>query len=362
MSNTNKDYYKRVYNKVNASDELKERLTDMRGKYDREGKKKGRMTWKAAAVAAAALVVVVPTGVYAATHWGMNDFFSSTGRSLPQEAKQLIETEIPQSKREEANQEIPVEFTVRESLCDSGSVSLVIEAKAKESGKYFLVGQDCQETDCVSDLGIEGEETIGEYAKRKGLDILYVGTGFRHDSPFCPGTCGISSKSVQDDILEIGITAERTEDQKELKTIMTNTVRASGSKEGLKSVTAFELKDNSKSKAVLYTSGDEMKIAGTSAKVTKVLMEETEVNTYVKVYFTASKAVENDGLSFRIKDTESSDEWDLYEGGGVKTLKDGSYCARFTYNKKQLPEKCVLEAYDCLEKEIFGHIELSKEK
>ena len=113
MSNTNRDYYKRVYNKVNASDELKERLMDMRGKRDREGKKKGRMTWKAA-VAAAALVVVVPAGVYAATHWGMNDFFSSTGRDLSKEANQLIETEIPQSKQEVANLKIPVEFTVRE--------------------------------------------------------------------------------------------------------------------------------------------------------------------------------------------------------------------------------------------------------
>ena len=360
MSNTNRDYYKRVYNKVNASDELKERLMDMRGKRDREGKKKGRMTWKAA-VAAAALVVVVPAGVYAATHWGMNDFFSSTGRDLSKEANQLIETEIPQSKQEVANLKIPVEFTVRESLCDSGSVSLVIEAKAKESGKYFLVSEDYQETDYVANLGIKGEETIGEYAKRKGLDILYVGTGFRQDSPFYPGMCNISSKYIQDDILEIGITAKRTEDQKELKAIMLNTVRASGSKEELKEVTTFELKDNSKSKAVLYTSADEMNVAGTSAKVTKVLMEETEVSTYVRVYFTDPKGVEKEGLSFRMKDTETSDEWDLYEGG-VETLEDGSYCARLTYNKKQLPEKCVLEAYDCWEKEIFGHIELSKAK
>ena len=104
-----------------------------------------------------------------------------------------------------------------------------------------------------------------------------------------------------------------------------------------------------------------MNVAGTSAKVTKVLMEETEVSTYVRVYFTDPKGVEKEGLSFRMKDTETSDEWDLYEGG-VETLEDGSYCARLTYNKKQLPEKCVLEAYDCWEKEIFGHIELSKAK
>ena len=90
-------------------------------------------------------------------------------------------------------------------------------------------------------------------------------------------------------------------------------------------------------------------------------MEETEVSTYVRVYFTDPKGVEKEGLSFRMKDTETSDEWDLYEGG-VETLEDGSYCARLTYNKKQLPEKCVLEAYDCWEKEIFGHIELSKAK
>ena len=31
MNNTNKEYYKRVYDKVHASEELKERLMDMRG-------------------------------------------------------------------------------------------------------------------------------------------------------------------------------------------------------------------------------------------------------------------------------------------------------------------------------------------
>lgn len=365
MNNTNKEYYKRVYDKVHASEELKERLMDMRGEnkmIKTEGKKRSRVVWKAAA-AAVALAVTVPTGVYAATHYfDMNEFFSKTGHTLSEDASKLIETEIPQMQKKDITEEMPVEFTAQEALCDSGSVSLIIEAKAKTSGKYLLAYQDCLETDPVSNLGIKGKGTIGEYAKERGLEILYLGTNFAQDSPFSPGVCSIDYKLAADDIMEIGITGERTADQKDLNVIMLNTVQTSvGSDEILKSTNAFELQDKSSSETVLYTAKEDMKIKGTSAVVTKITVEATEVNNYVKVYFTNPAETDDDGLTFRFKDNRDAEEWNG-GGGYVEELGDGKYCQHLTYDARKLPKKCIIEAFNCWEKNIYGQFEISMAK
>lgn len=365
MNNTNKEYYKRVYDKVHASEELKERLMDMRGEnkmIKTEGKKRSRVVWKAAA-AAVALAVTVPTGVYAATHYfDMNEFFSKTGHTLSEDASKLIETEIPQTQKKDITEEMPVEFTAQEALCDSGSVSLIIEAKAKTSGKYLLAYQDCLETDPVSNLGIKGKGTIGEYAKERGLEILYLGTNFAQDSPFSPGVCSIDYKLAADDVMEIGITGERTADQKDLNVIMLNTVQASaGSDEILKSTNAFELQDKSSSETVLYTAKEDMKIKGTSAVVTKIAVEATEVNNYVKVYFTNPAETDDDGLTFRFKDNRDAEEWNG-GGGYVEELGDGKYCQHLTYDARKLPKKCIIEAFNCWEKNIYGQFEISMAK
>lgn len=365
MNNTNKEYYKRVYDKVHASEDLKERLMDMRGDnkmMKTEGKKRNRVVWKAAA-AAIALAVTVPTGVYAATHYfDMNEFFSKTGHTLSEDANKLIETKIPQTQKKDITEEMPVEFTAQEALCDSGSVSLIIEAKAKTSGKYLLAYKDCLETDPVSNLGIDGKGTIKEYAEEKGLEILYLGTNFAQDSPFSPGVCSIDYKLAADDVMEIGITGERNADQKDLNVIMLNTVQtAVGSDEVLKSTNTFELQDKSSSKTVLYAAKKEMKVKGTSAVVTKVTVEATEVNNYVKVYFTNPNATDEDGLTFRIKDSKDAKEWNG-GGGYVEDLGDGNYCQHLKYDAGKLPENCILEVFDCWEKNVYGQFEISKTK
>ena len=68
MNKKNKEYYQRVYDSVNASSELKERLTDMeeRNKMTKKhSKKKGIKMAGKVAVAVAAVSLAVPTGAYA---------------------------------------------------------------------------------------------------------------------------------------------------------------------------------------------------------------------------------------------------------------------------------------------------------
>ncbi|MBD5088726.1 MAG: hypothetical protein HDT30_07940 [Clostridiales bacterium] len=76
MNKKNKEYYQRVYDSVNASSELKERLTDMeeRNKMtEKHSKKKGIKMAGKVAVAVAAVSLAVPTGAYA--YERISDYF-----------------------------------------------------------------------------------------------------------------------------------------------------------------------------------------------------------------------------------------------------------------------------------------------
>lgn len=68
MNKHNKEYYQQVYNSVNASSELKERLMDMGERNrmtEKQSKKKGIKIAGKVAVAVAAVSLAVPTGAYA---------------------------------------------------------------------------------------------------------------------------------------------------------------------------------------------------------------------------------------------------------------------------------------------------------
>lgn len=76
MNKNNKEYYQQVYDSVNASSELKERLTDMgeRNKMtEKQSKKKGIKMAGKVAVAVAAVSLAVPTGAYA--YERISDYF-----------------------------------------------------------------------------------------------------------------------------------------------------------------------------------------------------------------------------------------------------------------------------------------------
>lgn len=336
-------------------------------KTGRKSRKHARIkTWKAAA-AAAALCAAVPLSAYAAgRYFGISAFFSQLRLELTDDANQLIETDIAQTTREESGEAFPVSFTVQEALCDSGSVNIVIEAQAAEKDKYLLVTNDCTPEDNVADIGIQGEGSLGDYAKSKGLEILYVSSGFQTGSPFFPASCSRVSKSVQDGTLDIFLSADRAQDDTDLDVIMTHTIRPASAEDEndvLKTSTSFALNDASSSLTAAYHAQGSLDVPGTEVTVTNVSMEKTELRTYVKIYYTDTRENMDNGLYFRIKDSSDSKEWPFVGGGGIERLDDnGGRCLSLTYEAREFPEKCVLEAYDCMEKQIYGQMELVQVK
>ncbi len=338
--NPNKTYYQRVYSNLHASEQLKERLINMNDPIHPSTRPSRKTAWKTAA-AAILLAAALPTGAYAANHyWGIPDFFKHTGS-------------IPSGK-------LPVSFTVQEVLCDSGTVSVIVEAKAAESGKYLLVPDDCTtEEDSAESIGIHEDISIGAYAKEKGLEILYINSGFAPESPFSPGACHISAKSIQDDTLSIFIQADRASSDTCLNAVLSHTIRpGSGSAEIMKTSSSFLLKDKSTSRKTVYRPKTSGHIQGTEANVQSVTIEQTEIFTYVDIYYrNPQAAAETDGLSFSITDSSNA-AWNDRSGRGIIPLADGTYCLRLCYDKTNLPKTCMLVAFDYLEKTTYGQIEL----
>lgn len=376
-SHANKMYYQSVYEQIHASENFKERLIHMNNYKEnnrKHTKSNRRLTWKAAA-AAIVLAAALPTAAYAANHYfGIADFFRQSGQPLSEDAGRLIETDIKQSpsksgaetgNAEKTNEKLPVSFTVQEALCDSGTVSIVIEAKAAVSGRYLLVPDDCTtEEDSVENIGIHEDRSIGAYARAKGLEILYVSTSFGSDSPFSPSVCHYSSKSIQDDTLALFISADRSAYDTDLNTVLSHTVRPASSNKAdagiLRTSSSFELRDKSQSRTVSYSPKDSGIIPGTQASVQKVTMEQTEVFTYADIFYQNPQGSEaDDGLSFDVLGDDGN-EWVLKEGRGIAQKEDGSYCVRLCFDAKELPERCVLNAYDCFEDEVYGQIVMVK--
>ncbi len=140
-------------------------------------------------------------------------------------------------------------------------------------------------------------------------------------------------------------------------TIQTPWIRATGG-DPIISTNSFELTDKSSSDLMEYKAKKAMKIKGTSAKVTKVTVEKTEAGNYINVYYTNVDAGKEDGLTFRMKNSKDSEEWNFKEGFTEK-LEDGTYRCRLDYESGKLPKTCVLEAFDCMEKNVFGQFKVS---
>lgn len=375
MNNTNKKYYKHVYDKVCASDDLKERILNMRENNleknqmleaeRKKDRKYYRRAWRVVATVAA-LAVAIPSVVYAATrYWGVGDFFATTGHTLTKEADNLIEKHISiQAQDKEDGQEMPVDFEVKEALCDSGSVSIVLWATAKEKGKYFLVGADMEESEPVLNLGIDEDRTVGEYAKSKGLDLLFVGHGFADEGIFASSSYTSDCVSVNDDTLELYLDVRKENASKDLDVAVECSVKGATDEKSVSSILNFKLQDKSTFEKVLYAAEEKMAVKGTNAVVTEVTMERTAVHTYVKVYYSYPDKGEDDGLFFRIRD-EKGKRWKLFDGTD-KNLGNGKYCCDLVYNHMEFPEKCILEAFDCWESDVdkqsFGQFGISKVK
>lgn len=121
-----------------------------------------------AVAVAACLALALGAAAYAANFLGIRELWQTPDRELPEEAANLIE---PRDESAAATEGWSARIT--ESLCDTAGamVSLTISG----GDRYIVAPTYASVDDPVSEIGLAGDETLGDYAAAQGKTLLLVG-------------------------------------------------------------------------------------------------------------------------------------------------------------------------------------------
>ena len=181
--------------------------TQKMGKY--ENTKTGAASRKLfSLVAAACLVFTLAITAYAANLFGIREMFRIHNPELPEAADPYIQQHTETAEAEDWSAKIT------ESLCDTGKILTTVTVSCSE--KYILVSHDWTADDYVSAIGLEGTQTLREYAQEQGRTLLFVSASLmqnEHLGVFTETQTGINVSPTEINLLvESGRTGEEAGD------------------------------------------------------------------------------------------------------------------------------------------------------
>lgn len=116
---------------------------------------------------AAALILSLSVSAYAANLFGLRELFANPNRGeMPEEAAALIVNQNAETEGDGWRAQ------VMESYCDEGTVMVAVRVSADT--RYLVVPTDADQGDPLSEIGLSGEGTIGEYARQERKTLLFV--------------------------------------------------------------------------------------------------------------------------------------------------------------------------------------------
>lgn len=352
-------------------------LADLPGRGDRKmsskkyRKNRGKtgMSYLKAAVLILVSVTLLGTGAYAAEkYFGILDFLGgsgNTGAVPPVEAEELI---VPVTKEQQEKTEITegmlADYTVKEAMCDSDSIYVVLEARAKEAGRYFFIPEDAIAEDLVSDWGMDGDISAGEYAASKNLEIMHVNAGIQNTDELGIAVSTIYFQSVDDDVMDIMIECGKTAEEQTLEVVCTG-ILWDDSMESMDDIMRteirFELTDISDSASTAYVPAGNAEIPGTAAVIESAEVTQTKLGTYLEILFRDDSEDFYMGPCFRLAGESLGEEHRIRMPSGTEALENGEYFWKLSLEKMEFGDSILLEAYDAETKEVYGTFELVRQ-
>lgn len=156
---------------VTKADHTPERTFNM-GKYENKQSRIGTRRI-AGLILAACLVFSLAVTAYALDLFGIREMFRTHNRELPEAADPYIQQHTETAAAEDWS------ARVTESLCDIGKILTTVTVSGGD--RYIVVPTDAMADDSVSIIGMEGSQTLSEYAAAKGKELLFVGATLRHN-------------------------------------------------------------------------------------------------------------------------------------------------------------------------------------
>ena len=135
------------------------------GKYE-AAKPKHRLFGKTLLVAVLVISLLAVTAYAAGSYLGIWDMTKGTYYELPQTATEYIESQTVQKNGQDWS------CSVVETLFDKGYFMVTVGVSG--GSKYILMPEYVEPEQSVREIGVEGEQTIQEYAESKGKKILRI--------------------------------------------------------------------------------------------------------------------------------------------------------------------------------------------
>lgn len=330
----------------------------MKLKNENRNKRHTVRTIKAASIVAAAFLIVGTTAFASTKIVGLDDYFASWGRKIPEEAKPLVQDNVPQEEKKEGL----VNFKVREYLCDSNQMYFVIEAKAVESDKYLLIPQDSSPEDPIGNLNIEGvtKGTIGEYAKKQGKELLiaslYVDTG--------AGSASVDFRLEKDGTGVFIYTTENAQKKKKATLTCDTVVYPYGIKDDSQMIRDsfdFKVKDASNETKYKYKVVDSSGADSAGILIEDIQVSKTELGQHVEITYKGNDAHEDLVLQVLGENGEELDH-SLAVIGYSEKLKGGLEKQIRNYTNNKMSKVLKIRVKDVGTSEIFGTITAECEK
>lgn len=347
-----------------------------RGSYRSRGKNKyaggnNKRSAGMSALKAAALVLIsvtlLGTGAYAAgRYFGILDFLKGNGNAgavPPVEAEELI-VPVPEDAQQktEITEGMAADYTVKEAMCDSESIYVVLEARAKERGRYLFVPEDAVAEDPVRNWGIDSDLSAGEYAASKNLEIMHVNGAIQNTDELGIAVSTIYFQWVEDDVMDIMVECGKTEKGETLDVVCTGILwneSMTDMEDILRTEIRFSLTDISNAEAIAYEPAGTAEIPGSSAVIRKAEVIQTKLGTYVEMIYQCDDTENFNVHPLRLAGDDGQ-EHIIRMPSGTEILGNGEYFFKMCLEKRELGDSILLEAYDEETKEVYGTIELVK--
>lgn len=122
-------------------------------------------------ILAACLIFALAFSVYAFHFLGLREMLGKTGKELPPEAEPYIQQHTETAGAEGWS------ARVVESLCDNSKIMVTVAVSGGD--KYIIAPTDADPDTLAVNIGIAENQTLGEYAKSQGKQLLFVGATLR---------------------------------------------------------------------------------------------------------------------------------------------------------------------------------------
>lgn len=293
-----------------------------------------------ALILAACLVFAFAITAYAANLFGIRKMFKTYYRELPEAADPYIQqhTETVASEGWSAK--------ITESLCDSSTIMATVTVYGGD--QYILAPTDTTATDHVRIIGLEGDQTLAEYASAQGKQLLFVSASFRSNEGMDVQIEALREVFVSDNEMNLLVRVDRFVGK------ITNPVvcRVLGRDEA-GTVHDLELpitlKEAPASDPAVYVPVDPDAIPGLT--VGEATVTETPLGLNIQIMET--KLDQTAGYIIKVE------ELDYYEGGCTFLEDDGNLYFTLTMGQGTVGDTMTVHFYD-LDKQFVGDIIFQK--